>query len=256
MHFEKKKFLSLTLRQRHKKCAELLRSINFSKDPSEHLDQYHQWLEWMDLDLELIFDHEEVSNRYHFHLSEAQVFFKEHHFLPKVDMGDRSHPRLPKIETHIYLDHIRSAHNVGSIIRTTEAFNLGNIYFSPQTPSTEHKQVQKASMGSWRWVSCYYEVSLESLPKPLIALETVKGAVAIDHMVFPESFTLAIGNEEYGCSKKTLQQAEAIVSIPLYGRKNSLNVANAFAIAAHTIRSQKINGKPLNKNTIQPREIS
>ena len=53
--------------------------------------------------------------------------------------------------------------------------------------------------------------------------------------------TFPLGNEEYGCSKETLAMADYLLTIPLYGRKNSLNVSNAFAIAAQEICRQKRN---------------
>jgi tRNA G18 (ribose-2'-O)-methylase SpoU len=44
-----------------------------------------------------------------------------------------------------------------------------------------------------------------------------------------------VGNEALGIDKEILAQADGIVSIPLYGWKNSLNVSSAFAIACHIL---------------------
>jgi tRNA G18 (ribose-2'-O)-methylase SpoU len=44
-----------------------------------------------------------------------------------------------------------------------------------------------------------------------------------------------LGNEEYGLSQEALSARDDMVCIPLYGYKNSLNVASAFAIAAGCI---------------------
>ena len=54
----------------------------------------------------------------------------------------------------------------------------------------------------------------------------------------PESFTLILGNEEYGLSDEWLEACDHIVTIPMYGFKNSLNVASAYSIAAYEIRRQ------------------
>ena len=80
-----------------------------------------------------------------------------------------------------------------------------------------------------------YQGDLSNLKKPLIALETVENAPSIYDFSFPETFSLLLGNEEYGLKEKTLRQADHIVQIPLLGSKNSLNVANAFAIVAGEI---------------------
>ncbi|MCE2983540.1 MAG: TrmH family RNA methyltransferase, partial [Parachlamydia sp.] len=90
-----------------------------------------------------------------------------------------------------------------------------------------------------QWVSCFKEIPLSQLKKPIIALETATGAHNLYDFSFPSSFTLVVGNEEYGCSDETLHLADEWVEIPLRGRKNSLNVANAFAIAAGEIARQK-----------------
>jgi tRNA G18 (ribose-2'-O)-methylase SpoU len=139
----------------------------------------------------------------------------------------------------IYLDNLRSAHNVGSVIRTVEALAIGSLYFSCQTPFITHQQVQNTAMGSTQWVSCYQGVDLSSLPRPIVVLETSPEALSLYEFIFPSSFTLVIGNEEYGCSDETLKLADYLVEIPLRGCKNSLNVANAFAIAAGEISRQK-----------------
>jgi tRNA G18 (ribose-2'-O)-methylase SpoU len=60
----------------------------------------------------------------------------------------------------------------------------------------------------------------------------------LSDFIFPASFTLILGNEEYGISNESLKLADYIVEIPLFGAKNSLNVACAFAIAASQIRRQ------------------
>lgn len=224
-----RKFLSLPLPRQHQKCALALKKND--------LQSYAEWQSWMQLE-PIDYTPESLSNRYHFHLAQAGKSLKEHNLL--IEQGDRNFSE----ETwpiHIYLDHLRSAHNVGSIVRTTEALSLGTLYFSPQTPFINHPQVQKAAMGSAPWVKALPCIQIDALPKPLIALETTQNATSLYDFVFPETFTLALGNEEYGLSQEILNIADAFIRIPLRGRKNSLNVANAFAIAAAEIQRQRIN---------------
>ena len=163
----------------------------------------------------------------------------EYDLLPRVKSRDREKPLGPSLPVSVYLDNIRSAHNIGSILRTVEAFGLGEIFFSPATPFVDHPQVKKTSMGAYHYVKCKKMDQINALPRPLIVLETCEHALPIHDFAFPEAFTLAIGNEEYGCSRDLLLHADVILEIPLRGRKNSLNVANAFAIAAAEIVKQK-----------------
>jgi tRNA G18 (ribose-2'-O)-methylase SpoU len=154
-------------------------------------------------------------------------------------MGDKLHIKNEPLKTSIYLDNIRSAHNVGSIIRTTEAFSLGTLHFSDKTPYIDNKQVKDTAMGTQGWVECRSNMLLKDLPRPIIILETAHNAIPIHDFIFPDQFTLVVGNEEYGCSDESIQLADIALEIPLVGKKNSLNVANAFAIAAYEIRKQR-----------------
>jgi tRNA G18 (ribose-2'-O)-methylase SpoU len=125
---------------------------------------------------------------------------------------------------------------VGSIIRTTEAFRLGEIHFSEKTPYIDHPKIAKSAMGCDLLVPCHQNSSLSSLKRPFIALETTDYSSSLYDYVFPPSFTLFLGNEEFGLSEKNLKEADVVLEIPLWGSKNSLNVASAFAIAAFEVR--------------------
>ena len=67
-------------------------------------------------------------------------------------------------------------------------------------------------------------------------METISDGENCNSFTFPKSFTLLFGNEQYGLSDETLAKADHFIHIPLYGNKNSLNVATAFAIMANCIR--------------------
>lgn len=237
--FTKSKFLSLPIERQHKKCAELLRQ--YYKVPDNGiLSNYNEIQEWIGGDLLDEPTQKTVCDKFHGHLKKAQVNLAEHNLLPTVRQGDKEVCHQQTLPIAIYLDNIRSAHNVGSILRTAEAFRLGSVYFSGMTPFIDHPQVQNTSMGTYEWITCSREKSIEQLPRPIIAIETSDHAQSIYEFIFPESFTLVMGNEEYGCSDSTLGQADFLLEIPLRGRKNSLNVANSFAIVAGEIVKQKM----------------
>lgn len=90
-------------------------------------------------------------------------------------------------------------------------------------------------MGTSSLVPCFQHVPLTSLPRPFIALETSDDAIPVSDFIFPETFTLILGNEEYGISEETLAEVDMLVEIPLVGKKNSINIACAFAVAAERI---------------------
>lgn len=213
--------------------------LALAKQPLDKLrTTYNELQRWMNAPVLEDFHLKDISDRYHLHLEKAKLSLKEHNLLPRISCCDRTAGE-PVWPIAIYLDHIRSAHNVGSILRTVECLRLGTVYFSEQTPPAHHKQVVDTSMGTVEHIDYHILNHLDSLPRPLIAMETSQEAISIHDFLFPESFTLIVGNEEYGCSNEILSQADHIITIPMRGIKNSLNVANAFSMAALEISRQR-----------------
>ncbi len=243
MIFTEKKFSSLPLPRKHKKCAEVLRFL-YEKLLRQEEDlllsaHYLQMRSWLNLPSSFSFTLEAISDQYHEHLRLSGYFIKEHNLLPTLTTLDRKEGEA-FLPICIYLDHVRSAYNVGSILRTTEAMRLGSVFFSEKTPFIDNEKTQKTSMGTFSLVPCFANAKIETLPRPLIGLDTSKSALPLNDFLFPENFTLILGNEEYGISQTILQMLDYLVEIPLQGCKNSINVACAYAIAAAAIRRQKI----------------
>lgn len=240
--FTKDKFLSLQTIQRHKKCATFLRAIYEmrlqNEDTKPSMEHYLKLLEWANFKKNKLLSLKDLSDQYHHHLKYAGVTLKEHNLLPSIRKTDRNFAD-EKYPVYVYLDNLRSAYNVGSILRTTEGVGFSTVYFGGKTPYTNNKQVQDSSMDAYKWVHSLQEKDLSNLLKPLIVLETSDEAISLYDFIFPESFTLVLGNEEYGCSDNSLKEADYIITIPMRGRKNSLNVSNAYAIAAGEILRQK-----------------
>lgn len=223
--FTTAKFLSLSMPARHKKCYELLRT---TQGPV----QYNELASLLNLTALDFSDFEQLEERFHFHVAASGCPLRETDFLLSLSTHDREEA-LPFGTVYTYLDSLRSAHNVGSIVRTVEALRLGPIRSGGATViPQDHSKIKKTSMGAAEFVDIQTKASLETLPRPWIALETVQEAPSLYDVQFSSPCTLIIGNEERGISKDLLEQVDLIVRIPLYGRKNSLNVSCAFAILA------------------------
>lgn len=234
MDFNRRKFLSLPLKQQHKQAAKLLRAF-YATGEKKWFAKYRDLESYLTL-LPIDSSFPSVADRYHFHLKKASVSLKEHDFLVK---RFDSLTDTPYLSVALYLENLRSGHNVGSILRTVEAFRLGTVYFSQQTPGPTNKKVSDAAMGTALYLPHVINASIEDLPDPLVAVETVETAPPYFNFSFPKRFSLLLGNEEYGLKSETIKRADHIVQIPLFGGKNSLNVACAFAIVAAEICRQQ-----------------
>jgi len=144
----------------------------------------------------------------------------------------------------VLLDNIRSAWNVGSIVRSADGFGFAQAYLCGITPTPENEAVQKTSLGAEESVTWSYHKDALKLVKGLrkegwkiVALEEEERAVEIRRRGDPTSQTvLIVGNEVTGVDPELLDLCETIYYIPMQGQKRSFNVAIAFGIAAYALR--------------------
>ncbi|MEI7898925.1 MAG: RNA methyltransferase [bacterium] len=156
------------------------------------------------------------------------------------------HPSpAPPLPLTVVADSIRSAFNLGGIFRTAECFGVSEVVLCGYTPLPEQPQAARAALGAeklvpWRQVEDIREAlaGLKAAGTRCLALETVAGAPDLAEFTWPFPCALVLGNERFGLDTEVLAACDGLVRIPLYGRKNSLNVVSAFAVAAHEIRRQ------------------
>ena len=146
---------------------------------------------------------------------------------------DRQGP-VTRFPFSVYLDDLRSPFNVGSLLRTAEAYGFEAVYPSLLTPGLSHPRTKRTAMGAEVHLSVE-AVSLAQLRQrwagPVFALEL--GGTPVEAFPFPREGLVLVGGEELGLSPEALEWADGSagrVSLPLYGRKASLNVGVAFGI--------------------------
>jgi 23S rRNA (guanosine2251-2'-O)-methyltransferase len=140
----------------------------------------------------------------------------------------------------VVLDNIRSALNVGSIIRTCDALGIQEIYFCGITPEIKSPKVKKTSLGAEKDIKAEYfkntkeaVLKIKSKKYQIMGLEITINAEDIATVKIDDERTaLVVGNEVSGISDEILELCDMIVKIPMKGKKESLNVSVAFGIAA------------------------
>ena len=152
----------------------------------------------------------------------------------------------------VVADSIRSAFNLGGIFRTAECFGIRELILCGYTPRPDQPQVARAALGSerlvpWRMTEDVREAvaDLRAGGVRCFALETVEGAPDLATFEWPFPCALVLGNERFGLGADVIGCCDGVVRIPLFGRKNSLNVVTAFAVAAHVIRARFDNSQLL-----------
>jgi 23S rRNA (guanosine2251-2'-O)-methyltransferase len=153
--------------------------------------------------------------------------------------------KLPRNPVYVVLDNLRSAYNVGSVFRTADAGCIEKVMPCGYTACPPHKKLVKTALGTDRFVASEYFKSTADAIKsvrtagmPVVALETVENSMKYTDFMFPRPVCLVVGNEALGVSPEALALADHVVSIPLHGFKNSLNVVCAFAVVLFEILRQ------------------
>lgn len=144
----------------------------------------------------------------------------------------------------VLLDNIRSAWNVGSILRSADGFGFDHAYCCGITPTPENEAVTKTSLGAEDSVTWSQHKDAVKLVKDLkkegwkvYALEEDKRAVPIQRSNNGETKSvLIVGSEVTGVDPDLLDLCDAIYHIPMRGEKKSFNAAIAFAVAAFALQ--------------------
>lgn len=154
---------------------------------------------------------------------------------------------------------IRSAHNVGSIMRTADCFGISTIYFSGYTPYPAldndsrlphlaqkiNAQIAKTALGAEKTVPFSLHPTIQATLSAakndgytIAVLEQDAHSTALSSYTFKEPTAIVVGNELEGVAEWTKRNADVILEISQYGTKESLNVASATAIALFAARTR------------------
>lgn len=163
----------------------------------------------------------------------------------------REGEKLPEgIKLHVLVDNIRSAWNVGSILRSADGFGFEHAYLCGITPTPDQAEVRKTALGAEEFVTwSSHPNALETVHElrksgsQILALEKVKEAIPLQVAatgLHHSPAVLVVGNEVTGIDPDILSLADRVVYIPMHGQKRSFNVAVAFAAAASILNNEFI----------------
>ncbi len=147
----------------------------------------------------------------------------------------------------IVLDNVRSALNVGSAFRTSDAFALKSIYLCGITATPPHKEITKTAIGAEEAVEWHYfdqsiqaVKTLKSEGYHIIGVEqTDKSLLLSDFQIdFSQKYAFVFGNEVKGISDDLLPHLDKCVEIPQFGTKHSLNISICVGIIAWEVFKQ------------------
>ncbi|HMP99221.1 MAG TPA: RNA methyltransferase [Cyclobacteriaceae bacterium] len=149
-------------------------------------------------------------------------------------------PQLPVIsndEFVLALDEIRDPGNLGTIIRIADWYGIKKIIASLGTAEFYNPKVISASMGSFTRVEvCYTElIGFFDTTSHKVYGAFMDGE-DVHHVNFGKGGIILIGNEAQGISASLQAQVDYKITIPRYGKAESLNAAVATAVICDNLR--------------------
>ncbi|OGL35055.1 hypothetical protein A3F65_01800 [Candidatus Saccharibacteria bacterium RIFCSPHIGHO2_12_FULL_47_16b] len=157
----------------------------------------------------------------------------------------------------LIIHNVRSAHNVGSMLRTADGLGIEEVYltgYTPYPPAVNDKRlphirqstgrrIHKTALGAEKTVKWQHTSNVKKLIKDLklkgftvAALEQTAGALDISKYHSDSAMALLVGTETTGLVAEIIALCDDALMIPMLGQKESFNVAVAAAIALYHLR--------------------
>tara|TARA_B110001454_G_C12530085_1_gene354844 strand:- start:184 stop:711 length:528 start_codon:yes stop_codon:yes gene_type:complete len=146
--------------------------------------------------------------------------------------------RATKTPVTIILDNVRSAINVGSIFRTSDAFLIEKIILCGITAIPPDKEIRKTALGatdSVKWE--FSENTIDAISKlkaegyHIIGIEQTDKSTMLNDISLPKkSIAIIMGNEVNGVAQEVINMCNEVIEVPQFGTKHSLNISVATGI--------------------------
>ena len=134
----------------------------------------------------------------------------------------------------VVLDNVRSAMNVGSVFRTSDAFLIEKIYLVGITATPPNRDIQKSALGATETVEWEYKSTIQECIELLkqsgyivLSIEQSDSSLRLQDFI-PDSknkYALIFGNEVEGVSQYAMDHCDHCLEIPQLGMKHSLNIS-------------------------------
>lgn len=145
----------------------------------------------------------------------------------------------------VALHNVRSLWNIGAMFRSSDVFAIDHLYLTGYTAAPPRVEISRTAIGAESWIPWTKEPDILRLIQTkkeegftIVALEKTKKSLSLSDANLPKKVFLVLGHEILGVPEDVLGISDAVLHIPMLGKKTSLNVSSAFAIAAYQLRNR------------------
>lgn len=166
---------------------------------------------------------------------------------PYVDLnGLLAQVRRGSAPLFLLLDHVQDPQNLGTLIRTAEAMGVSGIILPDRRAAGITPAVSNASAGAVEHLLVAQVTNLNRTIEELKAaniwvagLDMGDDTQPLDKVDLTGALALVVGSEGSGLSRLTREKCDFLISLPMYGRVESLNAAVAGSIVIYAARRQR-----------------
>lgn len=160
-------------------------------------------------------------------------------------LPDASSINSADMQTIVYLDSVTDPGNMGTIIRSCDAFGADAIILSRGCVDIFNPKVVRSSMASLFNVPIFADTSSPSVLTALslegfsIVGTFPRNADVLSETDFSEKNVIVMGNEANGIGEDTQALCTKRITIPMRGKSESLNVASALTVVLYEIMRKR-----------------
>ena len=153
-------------------------------------------------------------------------------------MSPEEYSNAPRTGFVVVLDNIRSAHNVGSVFRTSDSFKADKLFLCGICATPPSAEIHKSALGAENSVPWEYSQSTLDVVRRLreegytiVSVEQTVRSVSLEKFVSGTGkYAFIFGNEVDGVSQDVVDASDLSLEIPQFGTKNSLNISVAAGV--------------------------
>ena len=147
-----------------------------------------------------------------------------------------------KMPLTVVLDDVRSMHNVGSVLRTSDAFRVEEVVLCGITGTPPHPEIHKTELGaedsvSWRHCASALQAvgELRARGAVVLSVEQAEGSTMLPsfHAERGKHYAIVLGNEVKGVHQEVIDASDGCLEIPQLGTKHSMNVSVTAGIVIY-----------------------
>ena len=150
-----------------------------------------------------------------------------------------------KINVTVVLDNIRSQHNIGAAFRTSDSFLIEKMVLCGCCATPPTAEIHNSALGAEFSVDWEYNketidavTALKEAGYTIISIEQAENSIKLQDIgvyLSPDNlsgrkYALVFGNEVKGVQQEVVDMSDAVIEIPQYGTKHSLNISVSLGI--------------------------